>query len=314
MHTTPAPTGKLIKTFRHGKTLPVFTALFGVVLLALAIFVLYLQTAHLIASTGPVELQTNRGLNITFSSQAMMLYATAGLLAALAAGMLGLAIWQRNLRRASYEVHEHGITQIIGRQRDYTPFSEIQDLYLFSSGQTAISGLITNLAYRRDASEPFKRVSLHLKDFLAFVQWVRELYLRERLPAVMQTLEAGGAVTFNYISTGQVWGKRISGNFLNVSTQPIVLTREQLEVDGQKVSMASLRGVDLNAWTEKVVIKGAVGKTVFVANASGIMSHDLLLATLATLMQTGDAQGQPAPGTVAELLRFGDRAWQKSIQ
>ncbi|EIK97670.1 hypothetical protein PMM47T1_04139 [Pseudomonas sp. M47T1] len=311
---TPAPTGKHIKTFKHGKALPLFTGLFGAVLLAFAIFVLYLPTAHIITNTGPVSLQTSGGMTITFASQTTLLYATAALLAALAAVMLGLTLWQYTLRRASYDVHEHGITQVIGSQRDYTPFTEIQDLYLFSSGQTALTGLITNLAYRRDASEPFKRVTLQLKGFLAFVQWVRELYLRERLPVVLRTLEAGGAVTFNYISTGQVWGKRMGGNFLDIATQPISVTRDQLEVEGHTVSMVSLRGVDLNAWSEKVVIKGAVGKTVFAALATGIMSHDLMLATLSTLLQDGAAQGQVGADNVAELLRYGDETWFKAIK
>ncbi|MGY4490411.1 hypothetical protein [Pseudomonas sp. TE3610] len=314
MQTTPADTGKHIKTFKHGKMLPLLTGLFGIVLLAVAVFVLYLQIAPHITTTGPISVQASRGMDITFASQSMMLYATAALLAALAASMLGLALWQRNLRRASYEVYEHGITQVIGSQRDYTPFTEIQDLYLFSSGQTALSGLITNLAYRRDASEPFKRITMQLKGFLGLVQWVRELYLRERLPVVMQTLEAGGAVTFSYLSSGQVWGKRIGGNFLSVTTEPIVVTREYLEVEGHKVSMASLRGVDLSAWSEKVVIKGAVGKTVFAGLATGIMSHDLLLATVAGLLRAGQVQGQVSTGKVAELLRYGDPAWQKAIK
>ncbi len=310
MQTTSAPTGKHIKSFTHSKALPVFTGLFAVVLLALAVLVLYLQTTSLVANAGPVSIQTRGGMTITLAS----LYITAALLAALATVMLGLTLWQRNLRRARYEVHEHGITQIIGSQRDYTPFAEIQDLYLFSSGQTALSGLITHLAYRRDTREPFKRISLQLKGFLAFVQWVRELYLRERLPVVMQTLAAGGAVTFNYISAGQVWGKRASGNFAEVTTQPIVVTRDYLEVEGHKVSMASLRGVDLSGWSEKVVIKGAVGRTVFAGLATGIMSHDLLLATLGALLRDGQGQGAAATGTVAELLRYGDREWLKSIK
>ncbi|WP_455922303.1 hypothetical protein [Pseudomonas putida] len=314
MHTTPSPTGKHIKTFTHGQAVPLLTGLFGLVLLALASLVLYLQIAHLITNTGPVSVQAAGGTGITFASRSMMLYATAALLAALAASMLGLALWQRNQRRASYEVYEHGITQVIGRQRDYTPFADIQDLYLFSSGQTALSGLITNLAYRRDANEPFKRVTLQLKGFLGLVQWVRELYLRDRLPVLMQTLEAGGAVTFSYLSSGQVWGKRISGNFLSVTTDSIVVTRDYLEVEGHKVSMASLRGIDLNAWTEKVVIKGAVGKTVFAAVASGIMSHDLLLATLAGLLRDEQVLWQGGKGTVTELLRYGDQEWLKSIK
>lgn len=44
--------------------------------------------------------------------------------------------------------------------------------------------------------------------------------------------------------------------------------------------MSSLRSVDLNAWTEKVVIKDESGKPVLSTIATGILSHDLFLNTL----------------------------------
>jgi hypothetical protein len=109
--------------------------------------------------------------------------------------------------------YEQGITHINGATKDYVPFAEIEDLYLFSSGQTAISGLITNLAYRRDANEPFHRVIESLKGFQDFQQKVRELHVRARLPVVLDTLAAGGSVTFKYLESGAVWGKRMSGKF-----------------------------------------------------------------------------------------------------
>lgn len=277
-------TGELLQTFRYGKALPISLSVFGVVLLALAGFVLYLRTILPTGNPGPVTLHTSRGMDLTFSSQDMVFWATAGLLAVLAVGMFGLSVWQKKLRQASYEVYEKGITQLIGTHRHYTPYSEIHDLYLFSSGQTLASGLINNLAYRRNPSEPFNRVNAHLSGFNAFLQLVRERYVHDRLPGVIETLQAGGAVTFNFVGTGQVWGKRVSGNFLKVSTQPIVVTREALEVQGRTVPMASLRSVDLNAWTEKVVIKDDSGKTVFATLGTGIMSHDLFLSTLDVLL------------------------------
>jgi hypothetical protein len=90
----------------------------------------------------------------------------------------------------------------------------------------------------------------------------------------------GGAVTFNCISSGQVWGKRMSGNFLKITTSPILVSRAFLEYQGRKVPMSSLRTVDLNAWTEKVVIKDESGKAVLSTIATGILSHDLFLNTL----------------------------------
>lgn len=264
-HTQPA-TGELIKTFRHGKFFVYFLVVLGIVCLALAGFVVYLST---------IAPQKNPPL----------FFGTAGLLAFCGVCGLAASVWQKKLRQPSYEVYENGVAQIVGSQRQYTPFTEIEDLYLFSSGQTVMSGMATNLAYRRNAGEPFKWISQHLSGYMDFQQLFRELYLRERQPVVLETLARGGAVTFNYISTGQVWRKRVSGKFLNITTQPIVMTRDALEVQGQKVPLSSLRNVDLNAWSEKVVIKDAAGNTVLSTIGLGILGLDLFLNTLSLLLE-----------------------------
>ena len=277
---TPSATGELIASFRHGKGFLIFSLVFGVVLLGLAGFVLYLGTILPPGNEGPVSLQTSRGMALNFSSPQTLIYATSALLAVLALGVFAAYVWHKKLRAPRYNVFEHGIERIINEQRDYTAFADIEDLYLFGSGQTVMTGMITNLAYRRNASEPFHRVIETLKGFYEFQQLVRELHVRARMPAVIATLETGGSVMFNCISSGQVWGKRMSGNFLNITTSPIVVSRAFLQYQGRTVPMSSLRTVDLNAWTEKVVIKDESGNAVLSTIATGILSHDLFLNTL----------------------------------
>lgn len=261
-----ASTGELIKTFRHGKFFVYFLVVLGLVCLALAGFVVDLST-------------------IVPEKNPPLFFGTAGFLAFCGIAGLGCSVWQKKLRQPSYEIYERGVAQIIGAQRTFTPFWEIEDLYLFSSGQMVMSGMVTNLAYRRNAGEPFKWISQHLSRFMDFQHLFRELYLREQQPAVLDTLASGGSVRFNYISTGQVWRKRMSGKFLNVTTQPIVITADALDVQGQKVPLTSLRNVDLNAWTEKVIIKDAAGKTVLSTIGMGILSLDLFLNTLSLLLE-----------------------------
>jgi hypothetical protein len=283
-------TGQLISTFRHGKGFLVFMLLFAVVLLCLAGFVLYLGTILPVASSGA---NTSRG-----SSPQLLIYSVSGLLVVISAVLFGLYSWQKKLRGTQYEVYEHGIVAVSGKQQQYTAFTEIEDLYLFSSGQTAFTGLITNLAYRRNESEPFHRVIESLKGFQDFQQLVRELHVRERLPVVMNKLESGAAVTFKFVPTGQVWRKRIAGDFLNVVTQTILVTREFLEVDGRKVPVSTLSSVDLNAWSEKVILKDEAGNQILSTVCTGIMSHDLFLTTLDVLL---DAQRASSDETVESL-------------
>ena len=243
MQQSPTPastvTGQLISTFRHGKGFLVFLLLLAIVLFCMAGFVLYLGTILPVASSGA---NTSRG-----SSPQLLIYSVSGLLVVTSAVLFGLYPWQKKLRGTHYEVYEHGIVAVSGKQQQYTAFTEIEDLYLFSSGQTVLTGLITNLAYRRNESEPFHRVIESLKGFQEFQQLMRELHVRECLPVMMNKLESNGAVTFKYVPTGQVWRKRVSGDFLNVVTQTIIVTREFLEVDGRKVPVSALASVNLNA-------------------------------------------------------------------
>ncbi|MBA6097153.1 hypothetical protein H4C80_08480 [Pseudomonas juntendi] len=290
MQPTPVTSaGKLLGSFGYGKALIVSLITLGIICVGLAAFVGYLSTIVSTDVSGPVDLQTRRGTTLHFSGPIQIFYFTIGLLLALGLSMFGLALWQKKLRGARYEVYEKGLCQVIGSERDYLPFSEMEDLYLFASGQTAAAGLVNNLAYRRNDSEAFRRVNAHLKGLYKFIDLVRELHLNERLPQAMATLSQGGTVQFNYIGTGQVWGKRVSGNFLNVTTKPLRVTRDALEVEGIKVPMTSLRSIDLSAWTELVVIKDESGRTVLSTAGSGIMSFDLFLNTLHNLLEAKQA-------------------------
>ncbi|WP_338488226.1 hypothetical protein VRB78_20300 [Pseudomonas trivialis] len=279
----PSATGELIASFRHGKGFLIFSLIVGVVLLGLAVFVLYLGTLLPAGSEAPVAGETSRGLSFSFSSPQTLIYATSALLAVIALGMFAVYAWHKKLRAPVYNVYELGIERIVKGQRHYTAFADIEDLYLFGSGQTAMTGLVTNLAYRRNASEPFHRVIESLKGFYEFQQLMRERHVLARMPAVVATLEAGGSVMFNCINSGQVWGKRVSGNFLKINTSPIAVSRTFLQYKGENVSMASLRTVDLNDWTENVVIKDESGKVVLSTIATGILSHDVFLHTLNAL-------------------------------
>ncbi|MGF6396107.1 hypothetical protein [Pseudomonas plecoglossicida] len=288
-------TGELVGTYRYGKGLKIFTTLLGVTLLLLAGYVLYFSMTLPVNDTGPVTLSSARGTTLRFTGEVSMLYFTSGLLAFLGLGVMALYAWHSRYRHSSYELYEKGIAYTTKGERTYLPFTEIEDLYLFGSGQAVLSGMVTNLAFRRNASEPFHRVIEPLKGFFKFQQLFREHYLDARLPEVLQALQAGETVTFKYVDTAQVWRKRVSGNFLDVKTLPIVVSSDYLHVQGSQVSIDSLRSLDTSVWSEKVVIKDASGKPVLSTVATGILNMDLFLNTLGLLMEA-TAEG-PAHAT-----------------
>ncbi len=291
---TAAPaTGQRVASFSYGKGFLVFLLVFGAVLLSLAGFVLYLGTMLPHSAAGPVELTTSRGTTLNFSSPDLMIYATSAFLAVLGLGVLGLYVWQNRQRQTSYELFEDGIAHTTRGARTYVPFSEIQDVYLFSSGQVAYTGLITNLAFRRTASEPFHRVLPSLKGFPTFMETFRELYLNARQPVVLDTLHGGGSITFNCINSAHVWRKRMGGDFLHVDTQPIVVSRDAVLVQNSVVPMSTLRSMDHSTWNEKIEIRDAAGKVVLSTVATGILSLDVFLSTLGLLMESS-VRGRPA--------------------
>jgi len=268
-HPVSSPTGNLIKVYRYGQGAIYFLMASGVGTLLLAAFLFSVR------NKAPAD------------AQSAILWAVA-LLVAIACGFFAVVPWQRRLRGARHEVYEQGLATVVGSQRGYVAFAEMEDVYLFSSGQPLLTGLMSNLAYRRDSTDTFHWSNDSLKRFYEFQEVVRELHVRERLPVMIAALEAGETVTFNYVPTGEVWKKRGSGRFLEVSTRPITLSRDCLQVEGRSVPTSNLRDVDVSTWTEKVTIKDAMGSTVCSTMGGGILSFDLFLETVAWLVQ--DAQ------------------------
>ncbi|MBF8745439.1 MULTISPECIES: hypothetical protein [Pseudomonas putida group] len=289
-------TGPMVGHYYYGKAARIFVIILAATLLSLAGAILYFSTLLPANSAGPVEFTTPSGSIMRFNGQVSMLYFTSALLAVLALGVSALYAWHSRYRHSSYELYEKGVAYTTKGVRTYVPFTEIEDLYLFSSGQTVMTGMVTNLAFRRNANEPFHRVIEPLKRFHEFQQLFRELYLAARQPAVLEALQAGEGVTFKYIATGEVWRKRLSGNFLDAKTLPIVVCKDHLQVQGSQVSIAALRSLDTSAWSEKVTLKDASGNTVLSTVATGIMNMDLFLNTLSLLIEDVGAQ---APQAVA---------------
>lgn len=283
MHEAVSPaTGNLIGKYGYGKALQIFAGVLAICMLGIAGFLGYLKTTVRF----PGDPAPANGPTTTFNGPPEMFTYTMAFLVFVALCLVAVIFWQKKLRNARYEVYEKGIRQITSSNDEFIAFKEMDDLYLFASGQTLTAGLINNLAYRRNAHEPFRRVNAHLHKLQAFIQVVRERYVEERMPAMADTLNQGDAVRFNYADTQQVWGKRVTGNFLDVKTKPLIITPQYLEVDGRRFPVALLREANTSAWTEKVVIKDNDGQVVLSTIATGIMGMDLFFCVLAWLQET----------------------------
>ncbi|WP_459206434.1 hypothetical protein ACSMEV_18485 [Pseudomonas sp. MLB6B] len=295
MHEASSPTmGLLIGKYGYGRALPIFLGVFAAFCLGVAGFLGYDMTTVRF----PGEPAPANGSGVTFNGPPELFIYPMAFLVFVALCLVAVIFWQKKLRNARYEVYEKGIRQITSSNDEFVAFKEMDDLYLFASGQTLTAGLINNLAYRRSANEPFRRVNAHLRKLEEFIKIVRERYMEEHMPAMVDTLDQGGGIRFNYVDTKQVWGKRVTGHFLDVKTKPLVITPQYLEVDGHRFPIDLLREANTSAWTEKVVIKDSDGQVVLSTIATGIMGMDLFFCVLAWLQETHQtpAVANVAPG------------------
>ncbi|KQN50287.1 hypothetical protein ASE98_23945 [Pseudomonas sp. Leaf48] len=95
------------------------------------------------------------------------------------------------------------------------------------------------------------------------------------------------------------WRKRVGGDFLSITTQPIIFTGECLDVEGSKIPLSTLSTVDLNKWSEMVTIKDATGRQILFTVCTGILSHDLFLTTLDVLLDTERASSAETAPSLA---------------
>ncbi|MDC8759513.1 hypothetical protein [Janthinobacterium fluminis] len=269
-------TAKAIAVFSHSRIVPIFFAVFAVILAAVSGFVLYLGTTlpqKTLNDSAAVTLRN--GAKLGTHSNINIIYGAAAFLALLALLVLVMRAVMLKRQKSRFELHEDGVVHESAGTRSYAAFADIQDLYLFAAGKTAMAGMINNFAYRTGSDKPWILASGELKGFYDFMDEFRSRYVSHRMPVLKQKLADGKRVNFHYISSGEVYKKRFFGDFLNFKTQELALSAEGLHVDGVTWPRASLKCMNLNDWTEKVTIKDTAGGTVFSCIGTGILSFDL---------------------------------------
>jgi hypothetical protein len=251
-----------------------------VIFLAVAAFVFYLSTTFSANTLNEMSAIKFRNVRLGSYSAQTVLYATIGLLILLAVCILVMLWIFLKQRKGHFELHENGVVRQIGGGRVYTPFGEIQDLYMFASGRTAYTGLINNFAYRTGSQKEWITANTGLRKFDDFLVRLRELHVAHRIPLLQQEIAAGHRVTFRYINTPQVYWKRFAGGFLRVKTRELSLSRKCLHVDDATWPYEQLQQIDVSAWTERMAIKDVSGNVVFSCNETGMLSADVFRALL----------------------------------
>lgn len=279
MSSNAPASSQALAVFRHGRSGPVLLATFVLALLAAAVFVASLEFALPEDVLGEAVGLSIRGMDVNGLTGRSLLRGTAvflALLAALAALVLTRVIKRR---RGHFELHPEGIVRQLGPERLYTRFADIDDLYLFASGQTAVAGLINNFAYRVDGGDWIK-ASFELKGFHDLLLEMRKRHVQYRCPRVHTRIEQGERIVFRYIDGAQFLKKRLVGNFMRLDTRELSLSGEGLGVDGKLWPYDQLQALDRNAWTERLVIKDGNGAVAFSCFGPALLSADVFVEIL----------------------------------
>lgn len=274
-------TSKALAVFFHSRTVPVLFAVFAAILAAISGFVLYLSTTlsqKTLSDTSAMSLRN--GTKLGTHSNIHILYGAAAFLLLLALLVLVMRAVMLKRQKSRFELHEDGVIHESDGIRSYAAFADIQDLYLFAGGTTAMTGMVNNFAYRTGADQPWIWATGELKGFDDFMDEFRSRYVSHRMPVLKQKLADGERVNFHYISGGEVYKKRFFGDFLNFKTQELAISTESLHVDGARWPLASLKCMNLSNWTEKLTITDAAGSTVFSCIGTGILNFDLFVNIL----------------------------------
>lgn len=269
-----------ISVYRYGRALLIFIGAVAAVFFAVAAFVFYLSSTFSPHTLNEKSVIKVKNINLGTHSAQTVLDGTIGLLIVSAICLLAMAWLLARQRKGHFELHPAGVVRQFGNERSYTPFDEIQDLYMFAGGRMAFSGLINNFAYRTGPQKEWVAANSGLKKFEEFMAAFRELHVVHRMPLLQHDIAAGHRVTFRYVDTAQIYWKRFAGGFLRVKTRELSLSNKGLHVGDDTWPYAQLQQIEESAWSERVMVKNVAGDVVFSCIAAGMLSADVFFALL----------------------------------
>lgn len=267
-----------VAVYRYTRAAPISIGVFVAVLIAVAAFVFYLGTTLPAKTLSQRSMVKVKNIDLGTHSFQDQLHLTSAALVVLAVLMLVLLWVLSRERKGRFELHTAGVVRQIGTERSFTPFGEIQDVYMFAGGKMAFSGLINNLAYRTEPQKAWIAANAGLKKFEEFMAAFRELHVIHRMPLVQHDINVGHRVTFRYINTAQVYWKRLAGGFLRLKTQELSLSNKGLHLGDDTWPYAQLQPIKQSEWTERMAIKNVSGEVVFSCMGTSMLSADVFVA------------------------------------
>lgn len=203
----------------------------------------------------------------------------------LGVGALAIAFVQR--AKYTYTLYENGI-ECKYKGNTYTDlFANIEDVYLYSIGRPAFTGVSNCLAYRAEGQTEWRVISPKNGGYAKLIRQFRQRHTAQRAPVLAARMQAGAPAVFSYQSAKSVWLKRAFGtkqaDFVKLAgkLQQMALHMGALVYEGQTIPLAPTDQIKTNGWTEGLTLVDGAGNKKFGRMFFSILSPDVFAELLA---------------------------------
>jgi len=195
--------------------------------------------------------------------------------------IIALGFWWLALRQTRVVLRQNAITvsDQYGRRTDF--YADIEDLCMFFWG---------GLGYRATPEDPWVLINARTTRYDDLSERLCALHVEQRGERLFATLTAGQNVSFRCVVDEVALSKGfVASRTMNHPTYDLVLTTEQLRVQGKAIPVRSIAEVKSDAWIERSAIVDDHGNLFHSVHPAAVMSFDVLCRLLQRLQDTHTA-------------------------
>ncbi|MCP2026299.1 hypothetical protein L1276_001443 [Flavobacterium sp. HSC-32F16] len=220
----------------------------------------------------------------TFSGDISILYITMiGIM------ILGIAILLLSIvltKGAVFYLHEKGIVAVNKESQKITLYSDIQHVYLFTSGKRIFGP--NNIAFRNNERTDWQAISAKYSNYGAAITTIRTRQQEANFPKILQQLNEGKSVNFHYIDYAKLLSTQFfalnTKSYLNVIPKTLVLYKDKLIAGHETIYLSDVQRFSTNDWTSQIKLLNKENKTLFSISFYSVFSGDSFTATLDKLI------------------------------
>lgn len=221
---------------------------------------------------------------LSFSGDISILYkAMAGIMT------LGIAILVLSIfftKGTTFYLYEQGIVSDNKGEQQTTLYTDIQDVYLFTSGKRIFGA--NNIAYRTDERTDWQVISAKYSNYAKAIQLIRTRQEEANVSKMLQQLNEGQSVTFHYIEYAKLLATQAfalnTKSYLNVTPKSMILYKDKLIAGHETIYLAEVQHFSLNDWTNQIKLSSKGNKTLFAISFYSVFSGDNFVSLLDKLI------------------------------